>query len=225
LTIIKTGMKPQVMKNIALVGYIMLLMIFFNLTGFAQTQEWKTETADNGKITVKYNVSERTDEKGESSLLIEYTATTSDSLSMQNCISLMNNVSRHREFTDDKISEKVKTISGNEWVVYYYSKNPWPVEDYDCVAKMTFTENPADKTAVFTLTAVPSIYEKKDVKRMTNYDLSYSFKDLQDGKVEIVLNARMVPAVKFPRWMVKAAFPGVAVDWIQKFVKLAKQIK
>lgn len=204
---------------------LMLCMFFLSSSISAQTEGWKTAKLDNGKITVKYKISTRTDENGEKLQLIEDISTTTDSLSMQNCISVMKDVSKHKEFTDDYISEKVKTISDSEWVVYYYSKNPWPIANSDCVSMMTFSENTTEKIAVFKFTAAPSEFKKGNVKRMTYYNVTYSFKDLGNGTVEITETGKTTPPVKVPLWIIRSAFPGVPANALRKFVKLAKEIK
>jgi hypothetical protein len=218
-----TRIKINVMKHNREIRLIILCMIILNVNIFAQTESWKTEKIDNGKITVKYSISERTDENGDDVPLIEDNATTTDSVSMQNCILLMKDVSRHKEFTDDEVSEKIKTISDNEWIVYYFTDNPWPIPNCDCVAKMTFSQDTTGKIAVFTFTAAPSMYDKKDVKRMTYFNVTYTFKNLGNGKVEITIAGITSPAVGVPLWIIKAAFPDAPADCLRKFIKLAKE--
>jgi hypothetical protein len=214
-----SGMKTKVQ-----IGCFILGMIFLNTSIFAQADEWKTAKLDDGKITVQYNISTRIDENGEEVQLIEDTTTTADSLSIQNCILVMKDVSKHKEFTDDQISEKVKTISDSEWVVYYYTDNPWPIANSDCVSRMTFFEDTTKKTAVFKFTAAPFEYKEVDVERMTYYDVMYSFKDLGNGKVEITMTGKTTPPVKVPLWIIRLAFPEAPASALRKFVKLAKDI-
>jgi hypothetical protein len=212
------------MKHTLKTELLMLNSILLSFNILAQDKDWKTAKSDYGKITVNYKISTRTDENGKKVPLIEDMTTTTDSLSMQNCISLMKDVSKHKEFTDDYTSEKVKTISDNEWVVYYYSKNPWPIANSDCVSKMTFSENMTEKTATFKFTAAPNEFKKGKVKRMTCYNVTYSFKDLGNGKVEITITGKSTPPVKVPLWIIRSAFPGVPVTALRKFVKLAKDM-
>lgn len=215
----------NVMKNTLQTGFFILCMIFKITNILAQTEEWKTAKLDDGKITVQYNISTRTDEKGDEVPLIEYIAKTTDSVSMRKCISLMKDVSKHKEFTGDNVSEKVQTISENEWVVYYYSNSPWPLPDNDCVQKMTISEDTTEKTALFTFIAAPTMFDKKNVKRITYQDTTYAFKDLGNGKVEVTTTMKITPPMKVPHWMIKANFPGEPAKVVRKFVKLAKEIK
>jgi hypothetical protein len=142
---------------------------------------------------------------------------------MQNLIAVLKDVSKHKDFQDDKESRIVQTLSENEWIVYYYTEVPWPFSDSDCVAKMTFSEDTTEKTAMFTFAAAPDMFEKQKVKRMTYYDMTYAFKEVGSGNVEITVTAQMSPVESVPRWMIKAAFPDVAVDVVRKLVQFAKE--
>ncbi len=113
-------------------------------------------------------------------------------------------------------------VSDEEWIVYYYTRNPWPVADSDCVAVMSFTEDAAQGTAVFKLSAAPDLLESKKVGRMSFYTIVYSFKDMGDGTVKITVTGKTSPPVEAPLWLIKSAFPGMPADGIRKFVKAAK---
>ncbi len=104
----------------ALLRLIILCMMFLCTNLFAQTNEWKTDKIDDGKITVRSCISERTNESNEVVPLIEYIATTTDRVSMQNCISLLKDASKHKEFHGNDVSKKIETITENEWIVYYH---------------------------------------------------------------------------------------------------------
>lgn len=202
---------------------IILFMICLIPNLFSHSKEWKTKNIDGGKIMVKYCISERIDEKGKKVPLIEDIVKSTDSLNILDCIALMKDVSRHKEFTGDYISEKVGIISDNEYIVYYFSKNPWPIANSDCVANMKFSEDKVEKTAVFRFTAAPSEYKTGNVKRMTYYDITYSFKDLGNGTVEITETGKTTPPVDVPLWIIKSAFPGAPASSMRKLVKLSKE--
>ena len=132
----------------------------------AQAAQWKTETTDNGAITVKTNISSRKDESGSSVPLIEYVATTTtDNVSMERYISVVKDVSKHKAILNEKDVRLLNTVSDNEWLVYYYFDTPWPVPDADVVAKMVLAQDVAEKKSVFTLTAAPTLFKKTSVKR------------------------------------------------------------
>lgn len=199
-----------------------LIIITFQKTSYAQEKDCTTKELDNGKITVQYCFSKFSDENGNKLLLIEDTTITEDLISFENCILLMKNIQKHKLFTGDSKSKIVRTISDNEWIIYYYTDNPWPIKNSDCVSRMTFTENKEEKTATFTLVAAPSEYDKARVNRMRHFNLVYTFKGLDNGKVRITMVGKSSPPVKAPIWLIKSAFPSAPANAIRKFVELIK---
>jgi hypothetical protein len=199
-----------------------LCAVFLTMGASAQEGGWKTSVLDKGKISVRYRISERVTEGGNKVPLIEDVTTTVADISLSSCVALMKDPSKHKDFMGDFSSEKIKAVSDEEWIVYYYTRNPWPVADSDCVAVMSFAEDAAQGTAVFKLTAAPDLLESKKVGRMSFYTIVYSFKDLGDGTVKITVTGRTSPPVEAPLWLIKSAFPGMPADGIRKFVKVAK---
>jgi hypothetical protein len=100
----------------------------------SQETKWKSKTINNGTTTVRYCISEINDEKGKKIPLIQdYTNTIISGISMEKCIALMKDIPKHKYFTGDYTSKLIKTISENEWIIYYYTKNPIFIENSDCV--------------------------------------------------------------------------------------------
>ena len=199
-----------------------LSIVLISTSVTAQTEDWTTEKAHDDKITVTYRISERTDELGNVVTLIEDSTTTIASVSYQNCIQVFKDISSHKEFTGDEMSERVRTVSDTSWLVYYFMDNPWPVSNSDCVAKMTFTENEDANLATFSLVAAPTEYEMGSVNRMTYYNVKYKFKDIGNGKVEITVTARTTPPVNVPDWLLKSAFPSAPADAVYRLVNHLK---
>lgn len=217
-----SSIKINVLKNKVQIGFIILSMIFLNVNIFAQTKEWKTENTKDGKISVKSRISDRTNKEGKDVQLIEYVATTTAIVDMQNCIAVIKDVSKHKEFMDDEVSKIVKTISDNEWIVYYFTNSPWPMPDSDCVSTMTFLEDKDNGIATFILNATPTMFENGDVKRMTYYNVTYTFKDQGNGEIELTVTAKMSPVVQAPDWMVRGFFPKGPADVLREILKFAK---
>jgi hypothetical protein len=208
--------------KLPLAWLILPCMLLLGPSLFAQSDGWKTAVLDGGKITVEYRISERIDETGAKVPLIEDRATTTETVSLRSCVELFRDVARHKDFMGDFSSEKLREISGNSCLVYYFSKNPWPAADSDCVATMTFDEGASGNTPTFTLTAAPSMLETRDVRRMSYYNIMYSFRDLGDGRVTMTVTGRTSPPVAVPAWLIRSAFPGAPADAIRKFMKIAK---
>ena len=204
-------------------GIFAFLLFFSSPDVLAQAAEWKTETANDGKVIVKSFVTTRTDENGEERQLIEYIATTTDSGGIEKYISLLKDVPRHSEFLNETETRIVRANSDDEWVLYYYTDVTWPFSDTDIVSVMKYSEDIPQKTATFVVTAAPSMFEKKEgVKRYNYYNMMYTFRDLGDGNVELTISAKCSPIDPVPAWMIKAAFPGVVNDIFQKMIKLTK---
>lgn len=216
--------KNTKMKNTIQIVLIMLVSIFLNTQIFAQSKDWNTEKTKDGSVTVQSRISKRTDEEGNTVTLIEYIATTIDSVSMKNCVSVIKDVAKHKEFQSELVeSKKVETISDNEWVVYYYADYPWPWPDSDCVAIMKFSEDTTQRKATFTLTGAPAKFEERDVKRMTYFNVTYSFQDLGNDIVKMTLTSKTSPVVYVPTWMLKQFFfPDGPAAYLWGISNLAK---
>jgi hypothetical protein len=201
----------------------LLIALFISLAyGQKQSDDWLSKDLDEGKITVKYRISEHTDSVGDKFIQIEDYATLTDSISYQKCISLMQDIERHNEFTGDHMSKKVKTITDNECIIYYYSKNPWPIANSDCVAKMVFSEDTVNHIAKFIIVATPDAYDLKDVNRMINFKVEYVFEDLGNGLVKIKVEGKSSPPVNVPLWVIKSAFPELPAKALKKIVNITK---
>jgi hypothetical protein len=210
------------MRNKTQKGFLLINLIFLSTNIFGQTKEWKTEKAKDGKTVVKSAISKRTDERGKAVQLIEYIATTTANVSLSNCISVLKDVTKHKIFIDEKETNLVKAISDSEWIVYYYFNAPWPMADADCVIKMVSSEDPVNTTTTFTLTAAPTLFEKKEVQRITYYNVIYQFKSIGDDKVEMTVSAKISPVVQAPAWLVRGFFPDGPADVLQKILTLAE---
>jgi hypothetical protein len=208
------------MNLVKLIIGIVLTFISSNI--FAQTSEWTTEKTEDGEITVTSKISKRIDDIDGEVQLIEYVATTIANVSLQSCISIMKDISKHKEILNEEVSEMIQTISDNEWLVYYYFDAPWPIPNSDCVTKMSFSEDLINKIATFTIIAEPSSYGLTNVKRLTYYNIFYTFKDLENGSVEITSTAKLTPVFQAPEWIVKNFFPDGPARYIQRLLVLAK---
>jgi hypothetical protein len=211
------------MQNKIQVGVIIMALFLLQANLFSQTNEWETEKTKDGKITVKYRISKRTESTGKEEQLVDYVATSTTTANMKKLISIMKDVSKHKEFMGQKESIKVKTISENECLVYYFYKGVWPYPSSDIVAKMAFNEDAIKKTATYTLTAAPTMFEDRSVKRLDYYNLSYTFKEFEKDKVEITITAKFTPAVQLPSFIMSTWFPDGPAGYIQGLIKLANE--
>jgi hypothetical protein len=186
-------------------------------------REWRSKSFDQGKTEIRHCISERLDRDGNKFLHIEDISTTRVKTSIEKCVALMKDGSKHKKFTGDYHSETIRTLSDNKWIIYYYTKNPWPIANSDCVLEMTLTRNVEEKSAAFTLIAAPSAVEKGEVDRMGDYNVTYSFREIGTNLVEITIIGKSSPPEKVPIWLVKAAFPAAPANALRRFVKLLEE--
>jgi hypothetical protein len=186
----------------------------------AQEANWKTKTIKKEKIEIKYCISEIENEKGDKVLKIQDTSTAIVyNTNMDKCIEFIRVVANHKQISGYDTVKVVKAISQNEWIVFYYSNNPWPIQNSDCVARMTLTKNELDRSATFTLKAATNEYPIGSVNRMTAFEVVYHFKELANGIVKITVTGSTSPPVNIPKWMVKSAFPKVPLESIREIKK------
>lgn len=206
-----------------LIKIVALAFLFFATTdAFTQPKEWKTEKTKDGRVLVKSTISSRIDENRKSVQLIEFIATYMDSLNISMCIDVMKDIKTHKVFWGATSSEKIKTLSETEWIVYYYFDSPWPAPNYDYVAKMKYSFDSTARKATFSLSAIHTAYEKKDLKRMTYYNVAYVFKEIGMGKVELTTTSSASPVFNAPAWLVSSYFPNGPAGILKRIAKLAK---
>lgn len=202
---------------------IILIFLFFIIENIsAQSADWITQKTEDGKITVTSKISKRIDEDANEVQLIEYIATTTANVSMQNCISVLKDISKHKIILNEEVSDMLKALSDNEWLIYYYFDAPWPVPNSDCVTRMNFSEDLRNGIATFTLTAVPYMHDNKDVRRVTYYNVSYTFKDLGNGNIEMTSTAKLTPVIQAPEWIVREFFPNGPARYLERLLALAR---
>lgn len=210
--------------NIKIRQSIFLLSIFLSGTQLsAQTHEWRTALSKDAKITARYNFSTRINEEGDKVPVVKTVTTSTESIDIDNCISLMKDVSKHKDFRGEKSSKLIRTVSENEWIIYYYNDKTLITPAVDGSYLMIFEEDRQSKTATFTITADPTLIEKTNTSRLTYAKEIYLFKETEEGKVEITIKTTVSPGFKVPSMMLKKAFPKKSFDNMEKFLEAAKK--
>lgn len=204
--------------------FVVLCFMCIHTSMLAQSDGWKIGKSDDGKITVQHQFSKRINTNGKEDQVVEYVATTTAPISMAKLVLVLKDVSKHKDFMGQKTSTLVDMISDNEFVVYYFYEGFWPYPSSDIVAKMLYSEDIVHKTVTFTLTAAPTLVGDKGLKRLDYYNLTYSFKDVGNGNVEIRVRSRFTPAVQMPVFMMNSWFPDGPADYIDGLIKLANKI-
>jgi hypothetical protein len=204
---------------------ILLICLIFNIDLISQNDKWISEFSEDEKTEVVYTIYDSVNTKGKEVKYIEYTAKTKTKASLENCAAVFNNPDMHRKFYEyTEISEKVKEISYNEWIIYYYYSPPWPIADSDCVSRITFNENSTNDKFVFTSFSEPDLIEMKDVARSELNDITFTFTQINDKEVEILIEAILIPETSAPNWMMSAWFPEGPAGTLNRFKELAENL-
>jgi len=185
-----------------------------------QSPEWDEQTSENGQVKITSRIRDIENRSGKEKMLIEYKATAIINNSLNDCIRLMKNIPKHKEFLErTDVSEVVKTISENEWLIYYYYTSPWPLPDSDCVLKMT--QKDMKDMITFIGVSVPDMFELRDVRRMQTNDITYIFKELEPDVVEMTMISKFSPVISAPKWMVNTWFPEGPARVLDRFTEMA----
>jgi len=211
------------MKITILQSTLLAWMVSLGANLSAQTDEWKTALSKNGKITAKYNFSSRINEDDDKVPVVKTITTTTESIGIDNCIALMKNIAKHKDFRGEKSSKLINKISENEWSIYYYNDGMLLTPAVDGSYRMILEEDRKNKTATFTLTADPTLIEKTDMARLTYAKEIYSFKEVEGNQLEITIKTTVSPGFKVPSMMLKKAFPKKSFEHMEKFLEAAKK--
>ena len=202
--------------------FILIAVLIAQSAIFAGEKKWKTEVLDKGKITIKSAISERT--VGDQSFpLVEYVVSTTEKGDLATAVKILKDVTQHPYFLDLKKSVAVKKNSESSQVVYYVFNAPWPFSPTDCVTQMTEESNDDKTFYSFQLIANPKLYPNQDYKRFDFYDVKYSLKSTENGKIEIQIDAKFSIPAKVPLFLIRQGFPDIAADIMRKLVKRINQ--
>lgn len=202
---------------------VILCFLTLNLSG--QTKEWKTEASEDGKTEVVFAIYDSVNIGGEEVKFIEYNAKTITTASLEKCADIFNNPSMHKKFYEyTEVSEKVKDFSENEWIIYYYYSPPWPIADSDCVSRIKMKRDSSNNKIVFESFSESNFMEKKDVTRSELNNIIFTFTEISNSKVEIFIEAILIPETPAPKWMMQAWFPEGPAGTLIRFKELAENL-
>ncbi len=203
--------------------FVVLLFLCCTQTLNAQEEEWKTKVTKDGSVSVKYRVYNQVEQGGDKSQVIEYEAVTTTKASLADCISIMKIEACHKEIMEGtEEARRIKDLPGGGWVTYYVYKPPWPMPAADIVTMYKLEEDPGQKRAILTGTPAPDMYPAQDVARMEHNHTKYTFTELDEGEVEIVMYSRSIPLISAPKWLIKTWFPDGPADMVRGIARFAE---
>ncbi len=201
---------------------LVFLILTIKLFGFSQKKAWKTETTKD-KMVVKSSISDTT-VNGETLQLVEYVCNARVKASYEACVKVLKDVSLHKyifEYTEK--SDKIKELSSNEYLIYYFVDLPWPMPNSDSVIRMKFTTDTENQSTFFSMTAAPKMLKNKGVKRAQITTSTYTLKKINANEVSITATTYSVPTTKAPDWLASTWIPEGPAKIVRNIVKLSKK--
>lgn len=212
------------MTNIVKAGIAIVCVFLLSSNIHAQKEGWKQEETRDGKVSVSYHFKEGKDEEGKKYTMMEYEAVTSAEVSMENCLKVLKDDSRHKDFMEDtKHTERIKDLSENEWLSYYLLKKHWPMPVTDIVTRYVLEEDPSGKSFVLTGYPAPDMYPEQGIERMQHSFSKYTITDLGNGQCEVVMYSSSIPVVAIPKGLLRTWFPKGPAKMVNGIVRLAQE--
>lgn len=204
----------------------LVLLIFFVAGNslYAQKEGWKQDQTKDGKVQVFYNFLEKEDENGKKYNVLEYEAKTTGRASLENCLAVLKNDSRHKDFMEDtEYTERVKDLAENEWLSYYRLKKRWPMPVSDVVTRYKLELQPENKRFILTGYPAPDMYPDQGFKRMQESFSRYTVTDLGGGQTEVIMYSRSIPVVSIPKMLLATWIPDGPAKMINGIIILAQE--
>jgi len=210
------------MKHILKAGLILLLTLILSVGVNAQREGWKQDKTKDGKVLVSYNFLEHKDETGKKYNVLEFEAVTSAEVSMESCLKVLKDDSRHEDFMDDaEHTERIRDLSENEWLTYYLLKKHWPMPVSDVVTRYKLEEDPENKSIILTGLPAPDMYADQGVERMRHSYSTYTLKDLGNGQTEVMMYSSSVPLASIPKMLLATWIPNGPAGIVNGIIRLA----
>lgn len=205
-------------------GTIVLGVLLSCATAAGQQSDWKKKTTKDGEVTVIYRFTEHVDQKGKKYNVLEYEAVTRAKTDLERCREVMMDDPKHMAFMEGTEGVKrVKNLSEDEWVTYYFLNSRWPMPDSDLVTRYKLEEDTSGKRFTLTGSPAPDMYPEGDVPRMKHNQSKFSFTDLGNGIVEVVMYSRSIPLVSVPKWLIASWIPNGPADMLRGIIDLANE--
>jgi len=210
------------MKHILKAGLIVLFTLILSVGVNAQREGWKQDKTRDGKVLVSYNFLEHKDETGKKYNVLEFEAVTTAEVSMESCLKVLKDDSRHKDFMDDaEHTERIRDLSEDEWLSYYLLKKHWPMPVSDVVTRYKLEKNPEKNSIILTGYPAPDMYPEQGVERMRYSYSTYTLTDKGNGQTEVMMYSSSVPLVSIPKMLLATWIPNGPADMVKGIVRLA----
>ncbi|MEA3461699.1 MAG: START domain-containing protein [Bacteroidota bacterium] len=212
------------MKHDVKTGLIVLCSLLLNVNVNAQREGWKQDKTKDGKVLVYYNFLEKKDENGKKFNVLEYEAVTTAEVSLESCLAVLKDDSRHKDFMEDtERTERIRDISEDEWLSYYLLKKRWPMPVSDVVTRYKLELEPENERFILTGYPAPDMYPNQGLKRMQESFSRYTITDLGNGQTEVIMYSKSIPVVSIPRMLLATWIPNGPANMVNGIVRLAQE--
>jgi hypothetical protein len=205
---------------------IIICTLLMSSSIYAQKEGWKEDQTKDGKVQVYYNFLEKKDNSGKKYNVLEYEARTSGKVSLESCLAVLKDDSRHRQFMEDtEYTERIRDISEDEWLSYYRLKKRWPVPVTDVVTRYKLELEPDNKRFVLTGYPAPDMHPDQGVKRMQESYSRYTITDLGNGETEVIMYSKSIPVVSIPKMLLATWIPDGPAKMVNGIIRLAQELE
>ncbi len=210
------------MKHTLKAGLIVLCFLLLDVSVNAQRDGWKQDLTKDGKVLVSYNFAEHKDEKGKKYNVLEFEAVTAAEVSMENCLKVLKDDSKHKDFMDDaEHTERIRDLSEDEWLSYYLLKKRWPMPVSDVVTRYKLEEDSESGTYTLTGFPAPDMHPDQGIERMRHSYSTYTLRDLGNGQTEVMMYSSSVPLASIPKMLLATWIPNGPADMVKGIIMLA----
>lgn len=199
---------------------LLFAFVLFSANTFASDYR-KTAINKAGDQKIDYTITKIVDGSGDSNYLIEYQIVTQVNSSIPQVKSVMDDVSRYKNFTGDDSSEAIGLNSHGEDILYFFTKAPWPIRSFEKVLTLQSSENKTSSSTrevQYRMWATPNALEMGKTQRFEKFETTYVFSELDEGTINVTMSSKFVTPFRIPGWMVKASFPGTIFDLMDALV-------
>ena len=215
-----------IMNNKVKTGLFVLCILLLSASIYAQRDGWKQEKTKDGKVLVSYNFLEHKDEKGKKYNVLEFEAVTTAEVSMESCLKVLKDDSRHTDFMEDaEHTERVRDLSEDEWLSYYLLKKHWPMPVSDVVTRYKLEEDSENSAYILTGFPAPDMYPDQGIKRMRHSYSKYTLRDRGNGQTEVTMYSSSVPLASIPKMLLATWIPDGPAKMVTGIVRLAQEIE
>ena len=195
---------------------ILIAILTYSTQGFAA--EWDLKKDENGIQIYTRSVDGYPYKAIRSVVQLEATR-------LSSVVSLIRDSKECPEWSDSCASATIiEWVSELENYVHTITDLPWPVKDRDLVSHVIWHQDP--ETLVVTMqgrAAIGKLEENEGIVRLTEAQVNWELTALENGSVNVVLEAHINPASLLPGWitnMLLVDSPYNSMEGLRKRVKL-----